>query len=397
MIFQTLDNKGECVGVFLNGELHFDKLPPNLSRTWNYSCFLREHESIEYAFLYAQDTLDSVCPEDSRESWNKVNNKLKAFLRSFRESKIDLSKNCFFDLVPERFLKEYCSVRNQITEHVLDNYDRPSNYNFLVDLVKVIDDIKYRNLNIDASLLKPFLNEERARKFADKLTKIRHTCDYNIFGTRTGRLTTNKNSFPILTMDKKYRKIIKPNNDWLVSLDFNGAELRTFLALAGISQPNVDVHEWNRTNAYNKIGDREEVKERFFAWLYNPSSSDTVSGNIYGSSRKVVFDEYFNNDVVKTPFGREIASDEYHAMSYLIQSTCSDVVLRQMIKLNNYLKNKKSFVAFCVHDEVVLDITDSECKLINILIECFANTPLGDFKVNVKYGKNYGEMREWKQ
>ena len=84
-------------------------------------------------------------------------------------------------------------------------------------------------------------------------------------------------------------------------------------------------------------------------------------------------------------------------MSYLIQSSCSDVVLRQMIKLDKYLQDKASFVAFCVHDEVVLDIEDGDCALINVLVEHFSNTPLGTFGVNVKYGKSYGDMREWKQ
>jgi DNA polymerase I-like protein with 3'-5' exonuclease and polymerase domains len=84
-------------------------------------------------------------------------------------------------------------------------------------------------------------------------------------------------------------------------------------------------------------------------------------------------------------------------MSYLIQSTCSDIVLRQMIKLDKKLQQRQSCVAFCVHDEVVLDVADDECGLINALVEHFSNTSLGKFGVNVKYGKNYGDMREWKQ
>ena len=27
MIFQTLDDKTECVGVYVDGKLHFDKIP----------------------------------------------------------------------------------------------------------------------------------------------------------------------------------------------------------------------------------------------------------------------------------------------------------------------------------------------------------------------------------
>lgn len=397
MIFQTLDNKKECVGVFLNGELHFDDIPADLTRTWAYSSFLEDNLGIEYAFLYAKRPLEEACPPHISDEWSSINNRLKAFLRAFNEAKIDLSKNCFFDLVPEKFLKAYCSVRNKITEHVLENHDKPENYDFLVDLTKITHDMKFRTLNIDKTKIFDLMYEERTRKFAQKLNQISLSCNYNIFGTRTGRLTTKKDSFPILTMDRRYRKIVNPTNDWFVSLDFNGAELRTFLALAGIEQPDLDVHEWNRINAYNQVGQREEVKERFFAWLYNLESKDHLSDRIYGASRTTVIEEYFNDGSVTNPFGRTIASDEYHAMSYLIQSTCSDVVLRQMIKINKYLQDKSSFVAFCVHDEVVLDVTDAECGLINILVEYFTNTPLGNFKVNVKYGKNYGEMREWTQ
>ena len=396
MIFQTLDNKSECVGVFVNGELHFDSLPDNLTSTWNYSQFLENRDDIEYAFLYAQKSLDEVCPRHLEEAWSSINDRLKAFLKAFAAAKVDLNKNCFFDLVHERFLKEYCKVRNDITEYVLSSYFKPANYDFLVDLTKILHNMKYRDLNIDATELRDFMHEVRTRKFAQKINHTSVSCDYNIFGTKTGRLTTKRDSFPILTMDKRYRKIIKPTNDWFVSLDFNGAELRTFLALAGLDQPEVDVHEWNRENAYRGIGTRDEVKERFFAWLYNMESKDHLSDRMYGDNRNKVMNEYFNGNSVKNPFDRSIPSDEYHAMSYLIQSTCSDVVLRQMIKVNKFLQNKESFVAFCVHDEVVLDVTDSECKLINDFVEQFSNTALGKFKVNVKYGKSYGEMRECK-
>ena len=118
---------------------------------------------------------------------------------------------------------------------------------------------------------------------------------------------------------------------------------------------------------------------------------------MYGKNRTKVINEYYQNGNIKNPFGRSIPSDEYHAMSYLIQSTCSDIVLRQMVKLNDKLKGKESFVAFCVHDEVVLDITDKDCNMVNELIEYFSNTTLGNFQVNVKYGRNYGDMRQWTQ
>ena len=39
MFFQTLDDKTECVGVYADGKLHFDKMPDNLKITWNHSEF----------------------------------------------------------------------------------------------------------------------------------------------------------------------------------------------------------------------------------------------------------------------------------------------------------------------------------------------------------------------
>jgi len=395
MLFQTLDNKEECVGVYCNNELHFDTIPDDLTRTWNYSAFLRERENVEYAFLYAQKALGDVCTPRLAQEWGTINDRMKAFLRAFTAAKIDLTENCFFDLVNERFLREYCEIRNKITEHVFESHSKPENYDFLVELTKVLHDIKHRKLNVDAWALKDIIHEKRARDFTQKLSEISLSCDYNIFGTKTGRLTTKRNSFPILTMDKRFRKVVKPTNDWLVSLDFNGAELRTFLALSEMEQPDFDVHEWNRQNVYRGSGTRDEAKERFFAWLYNPKSHDHLTDDAY--DKDAVMEKYWYDNAITNPFGRTIAADAHHAMSYLIQSTCSDVVLRQMIKLDKYLQDKASFVAFCVHDEVVLDIEDGDCALINVLVEYFSNTPLGKFGVNVKYGKSYGDMREWKR
>jgi hypothetical protein len=396
MLFQTLDDKQECVGVYCNNELHFDAIPDDLTRTWNYSSFLQDKENVEYAFLYAQKALGDACPVHLSEEWETTNKRLKAFLRAFTTAKIDLTENCFFDLVNERFLREYCEMRNKITEHVLKTHEKPENYDFLVDLTKVLHDIRHRKVQIDPWALRDVMHEKRARNFTQKLSQISLSCDYNIFGTKTGRLTTRKNSFPILTMDKKFRKVVTSTNDWLVSLDFNGAELRTFLALSDMEQPEHDVHEWNLQNVYRGIGTREEVKERFFAWLYNPRSQDYLTDRAY--DKEAVMEKYWYDGAVSNPFGRTIPADAHHAMSYLIQSTCSDIVLRQMIKLDKYLQGKESFVAFCVHDEVVLDVTNVEMpSMINSLIEHFSNTALGKFGVNVKYGKNYGDMRSWKQ
>ena len=262
----------------------------------------------------------------------------------------------------------------------------------MVQLSSIIGEIESRPLNIDKEVLRNDLQEEKYRRFWKKLVDMPSHIRYNIYGTKTGRLTTTDGSFPILTMDKDFRKIIKPQNDWLVELDFNAAELRTFLALSGHDQPQEDLHEWNRKNIYNGEGNRDDAKKRVFAWLYNPESKDSASGGKY--DRNVILNNYWNGKQITTPFGREIEADKKHALNYIVQSTTSDILLNQMIKINELLKETESHISFCIHDNVVIDMKEEDYNKLSNIVQTFADTKLGKYKVNVRIGKSYGEMKE---
>ena len=243
MLFQILDDKRICPAVYVDGQIIKDELPKQLSQTWSYASYL-DGMQIDYAQLYCGGkSIDEVCPGHLRTRWEKVSTRLKAFLRSFQQARIDLQQHCFFDLVPQSFLLEFCEIKNDITNHVFQNFLRPKNYRFLLSMTKLIDDIKHRELTIDYTLLEDNMASYRVRQLKKKIEKNRFI-EYNVFGTKTGRLTTTKDSFPILTLDKKYRSLIKPSNNWFVELDFNAAEIRTFLSLAGKSQPDGDIHAW---------------------------------------------------------------------------------------------------------------------------------------------------------
>ena len=91
MLFQTLDNKQECIGIYHNGELLFGEIGMGKIEsgkfTWSYAPYL-EGLSPEYAYLYCGTGLDVVCPEHLRADWQFVNSKLQAFVRSFIEAKV---------------------------------------------------------------------------------------------------------------------------------------------------------------------------------------------------------------------------------------------------------------------------------------------------------------------
>jgi hypothetical protein len=391
LYFQTLDDKGECVGVYKDGELYFQDLPEGLKRTWKYAEYL-DKKDIQYASVRCGNrSLNDACPAFLIDDWVAVEDKLKAYYRSFILAKVNMDENCFFDLVPEQFLLEYCGIRDKITQYVFENYEKPQNYDFMVDLTKVLAHIRHQKLNIDVSSLSNQAHLAKFRKAMKKYSQIDPYCRYNINGTKTGRLTTQKASFPVMTMDKDFRSIVKPTNDWFVELDFNAAEIRTLMALGGSEVPLEDIHDWNVRNLFNAGITREEAKQKFFSWLYDENKTNPKLSKYY--DRDKVREMHWDGKVVKTMFGREIEADRSHALNYIIQSTTADLVLRQVIKVHDMLRGMKSFIAFTIHDNIVLDIVDEERYIIPTMIKEFSDTDLGEYLVNVKAGKNFGDLR----
>jgi len=394
MLFQTLDDKNECVMAYYKDKLS-TQLPQLPTATWNYTSFLEKIENIDYAQLYCGGkTLDEVCPASIRAEWEESYKRLKAYYRSMREAKLNLEEHCFFDMVPRKFLIDYCKVKNKITNYVLTVYEKPENYDFLLSLKKVTSEIRYKKINVNVAALKDRMHEERVRQFCKKHRHNSHYIKYDMFGTKTGRLSTQKGSFPILSMDKSYRKILKPNNDWFVEFDFNAAELRVLLNLLGKAQPPEDIHEWNLKNVFKDTCTREEVKKKTFAWLYNPESQDSLLDNMY--DRKEVVKKYYDGKQVTTIFNRTIPASAHHALNYIIQSTTADMFLRQMIKVRESLEGKDSYIAFSLHDSIVLDFSEKNMRDLVKLKEVFEDTQFGKLLVNVSAGKSFGEMKKIK-
>lgn len=390
MLFQILDEKEKCVGIYVDGQIH-KNLPKTGTKTWKYASFL-DGLDLDYANIYCQGkSLEEVCPPEFKEEYDRVWKKMKAFYKSFTIAKVSLNDHCFFDLVPQGFLKEFCMLKDKITNHVFQNYDKPQNYHTLLNITKMITNVKYQKLNIDLSTLNNQLSDKRTKDFYKKIMRTDPYIKYNPFGTKTGRLTTEKNSFPILTMDKKFRKIIKPNNDWLVELDYNAAELRVMLGLLGIEQPRIDMHEYNASKIFKNKLDREQAKKKVFSWLYNMKNEDKHLSRIY--DREELVKQFWDGKFVKTIYNRQIPSDDYHALNYILQSTCSDLILDKSVKISKMLEGRQTKLAFIIHDSIVLDYSEKDGDFINEVYWEFQDTIFGKFKTNASGGRNYGDMQ----
>ena len=391
LYFQSLDDKSECVGIYTNGKLYFEDLPVNLTKTWRHSGAITDN-SVEYAWIMTGGkNLAEVCPTDISAKLASNQAKFKAYLQSFRIAKINLRELCFYDLVPEDFLLNFCETKNQITKHVFENYEKPRNFEHLASVHRLLHKIKFNNLTTSNKDCRELMTNSRDRLQLQRLLSGPSHVDYNLFGTVTGRLTTFSNSLPILTMKKTHRKIIKPKNDWFLSLDYNGAELRTVLALGNEPQPDWDIHQWNAKNVFGGVLSRGEAKEKFFAWLYNPDS-DAIKSDLY--NRDKILSDYYVDGKVNTMTGRAVPVEHRKAFNYLIQSTTADLVMERAVEIDKFLEGKKSFISHIVHDEIVIDLDDSERSVAPLIKNIFENNSLGKFRGNINAGKNYYDLKE---
>ena len=390
MIFQAIDDKTECIGVYVDGKLHFDNFPSNLTKTWKYTGSIKD-ENVEYAWLYSNGgSLADNCSEELKNDLARVQKKMAAFYKSFKIAKIDLNEHCIFDLVPHDFLLDFCEVKNRITEHVFENFEKPDNYDHLARVQKLIHKIKYQKLNLSMDNCRALFTSTSNRIKAKELLNNYRYIDYNLFGTVTGRLTTCRDSFPILTMKKELRQLVKPANDLFVSLDYNGAEVRMLLELCGHEQPKEDIHAWNIVNVFkDETLSRDLAKIDFFAWLYNPESN-AITSNIY--DREKVLDKYYDNGYISTPYGRKIKVEKRKALNYLIQSATSDKVLDRAVCIDKMLEGRKSFISHIVHDEIVIDYHDEDRSMIGSIKEMFEQ----DWLANITAGKDYYNLNELK-
>jgi len=365
---------------------------PLEGETWEYSDHL-PGENYEIGRIYGHGaSLTDVCPEDLKEEWGEIKKTLKACLKAFGTARLSLNENCFYDVLPEYFLFEYLNAKNKITEHVLGTYPRPKNYQLTYNLIEMLSTIRGQSLNINIDPIKHLLSSVRGINFHRTLQTVKPVCDYNPYGTVTGRLATSPNSFPILTLNKEYRACISPQNDWLLELDFNAAELRTLLALSDQTQPGNDIHDWNVKNVFDSKLTREEAKVKTFAWLYSSKENKQLE-SLY--NKDLVRNKYWNGCKIETDYGRIIENvDEHHALNYIVQSTTIDMVHEQAYKVYELLKGRKSNISFLIHDAVYIDLAEEDRYEILNLLDTFKETRYGMFKVNLSAGRNLGEMKE---
>ena len=297
MIFQTLDDKETCVASYYDGELHFDHVPADGSATWNYHTYLPSN--VEFAELYTSGkTPLDVCPDDLKDKWEQANNRLRALLKSFYHVGLTVDEFCFYELVPHRFLKQHAELKNKITEHVINNYPKPSNYDHLIKVEKLAKEVSTTPIKLNPSNIKLQLATSKGQTEYAKY-KANPYINYSTFGTRTGRMATKKNSFPILLMPKKFRGVIEPYRNVFLEFDVVSAEVATLFYLTDQPIPDGDLHAWVNDNVFGGKYTRDEVKKKFFAWLYDPRKKNKQLEELF--NRQEIINKFYDGEFITNP------------------------------------------------------------------------------------------------
>jgi hypothetical protein len=359
-LFQTIKSRGK-LHFFYDGGFH--DVPPKGGATYDF------HPSLDTTFaeLLCEGSPDRFINVSHFED---TKNTLKLHLTVLKKAKVNLVLNDWYNLVPRAVLTNYLETKNEMTSRLVQLIPETESYRILKGLGSLLHEIGQRKAY-----------EEQAVK-------------YSMLKSKTGRLTTAKGSFPILTMKKEERSILKPKAGIFLSLDFNAFDVRVLMALCGHAQPLGDPHQWHCDEVF-KIDDRAEAKRRYFAWLFNPQASDPILEEIYDRHR--LLDRYYKDGVVTTPYGKKIEADDFHALSYLVQSSAASLFFEQVLKVRETLKGHPSAIVFLLHDEVIIDLSGLDKDWVSTLGTIYSDTRFGVFPVRTKVGRNLGEMKKVKR
>lgn len=372
-VIQTLDTESNCTGAFFKERFYFENLDDLVKQSqfaWQHSSIL-DDEKYTYLSIFAKSE-NLADYSENPHLFTACQELLMSHKKASVTAKVDLSDVCLFDIIPDHLMYQWFSLRAKAIKALAKKVKKPSDYDILHKIHVLVTDISRKTLSV----------EDQEEYIA-----------YDMYSSATGRLATTRGSFPVLNISKNNRRHIKPKNDVFLEIDLNGAEIRTLLSLSGKEQPAYDVHEFNKNVAAQDLATRQEVKARFFAWLYNPEATDHNLEKLYN---KNIYKNHYKNGYIETPFGRRLEIDERRALNYLTQSTTSDIVLENAYKIMKFLGNKKSFVAFTMHDSVVLDFCKHEHHLVKEIKDIFENNMFGKFLSTVSIGRNYGELKEIK-
>lgn len=362
--------------------LHFTLTELEKRYSWEYIDEL-DCSDVQILKIYANENfLKDALNVHELKLYEQYENRFALVKKSLFNCKVDLTDHSVFDFFPIHFFKDLLLQRSDLIRSLIDRLKKPKNYSLIKRSYKFYSKVNRNQLNISKELC----------EYVKGKTKLKYTP----LGSVNGRVKLLPNSFPILSLRKDKRVHIFPNNDYLFELDYNGLDIRVLLGLSSHSNPDYDIHMWNRQHVFQNSISRDEAKRMFFAWLYNstdPQLTQYLSKLNRFYNKEQLLRKHWNNGKIENDYGRIMHSTEHLAVNRLISSTSADLCTEKFLEIDEFLSDKESYIYFTMADSIVIDLSKREKDLVIPLTRMMEKTRYGKFLVNTKLGKNYGDMK----
>ena len=380
------------------------------------SALYRIYNEVDFPMLKILSDMESQGISVSQEKMKKLSKNLSVKLKKLQNKCFEIT-NKEFNLNSPKQLSEI--FFNELNYPVIKKTPKgaPStDASVLEELAKEHDlpkyILKYRELEKIRSTYVDGLIPEVSED-----SKI-HT-HYNLFGTTTGRLSSEKpnlQNIPNKTqLGQEIRDffVAKPSMKFILS-DYSQIELRVLAHLSQDSEmiailknESADIHSETAARIFNESIDnvnpemRRKAKEVNFGLIYGMEAFGlSKSLNISQKEAKTLIDAYFDqfpkvkgflDQVVKDAeqntftttligrkrFIRELASSNFQlkamgkriAMNAPIQGTASDIMKIAMIKVKSELdKFKDTNLLLQIHDEIVVEVNNKDVEKVSKIV-----------------------------
>ena len=295
------------------------------------------------------------------------------------------------EIIPLSKHKEYCDmVFNKMCESFNKVYD--SDYHS--DVTQAFGLIEKNGIKVSDDICDIF--DMRVKKH---ISNGKLYSNYNLW-TTTGRPSNSFGSVNFAALPPEKRKGFVAENDYLVEFDFDAYHLRLIADLVDYDFGTESVHE-HLAKHYGCS--YEESKQRTFKLLYGGIDKETREKvPFFDLTHKYInkkWNEINTHNLVFTDiYRRKLLFENYEDMNrnkifnYLIQALETESNIKKILKIQDYLYNKKTKLVLYGYDSFLFDFSQQDG--VETLKDIKSILEEGKHFTKSKMGLNYGEMQD---
>jgi hypothetical protein len=326
--------------------------------------------------------------------WNETG---KPFEKNISNNAIDFLSNKYYnvkklnEIIPLSKHNEYCS---DIYEGMARAYTG-QNDDYMNDVIRAFTSIEKNGIKVSDDVCDIF--DIRVKKH---ISNGKLYSNYNLW-TTTGRPSNSFGSVNFAALPPEKRKAFVAENDYLVEFDFDAYHLRLIADLVGyhtFGEESVHEHlsKWYECSY-------EESKQKTFRLLYGGIDKETREKvPFFDLTHKYINDKWneinTHNCVFTDIYRRKLLFKNYEDLNrnkvfnYLIQALETESNINKILKIQDYLYNKKTKLVLYGYDSFLFDFSNQDG--VETLIDIKNILEEGKHFTKSKMGLNYGEMQD---